>query len=109
MSGLPICSGPGCACLGDIADTTSIGAPDGIVNTGDMAALLTALILGGGGPGDDYTIVAPSQDLLDCMDLADTSSIGPPDGLINTGDMANLLTHLILNGNPASNYDAPCK
>lgn len=99
----------GCACLADIADTTSIGAPDGKVDTGDMAALLTALIIYGN-PGDSYNITgAPNQAaLLDCMDVADTTSIGAPDGRIDTGDMAAMLTHLIIFGNPASNYEAPC-
>ena len=99
----------GCACLGDIADTTSIGPPDGKVDTGDMAALLTALIIYGN-PADSYNITgAPNQAfLLFCMDVADTTSIGPPDGRIDTGDMAAMLTHLIIYGNPAINYEAIC-
>jgi hypothetical protein len=107
VTGLPDCVGPGCPCLADIADTTSLGGPDGKVDTGDMAALLTAMILGGD-PGDSYNILSPTALMLSCMDLADTTSLGPPDGRVDTGDMAALLTHLILNGNPAANYEAPC-
>lgn len=101
------CCLEGCPCLGDIADTSSIGPPDGKVDTGDMAALLTNLILYGD-PGNNYEVPSPSELLLSCGDIADTTSIGPPDGKINTGDMAALLTHLILYGDPGNNYEAPC-
>lgn len=43
----------GCACLGDISDSSGLGAPDGQVNIGDLNAMLFAMI--GAYPTGDTT------------------------------------------------------
>jgi len=100
--------GGGCACLGDIADTAGFGPPDGKVDTGDMAKLLSELITGGGDAGNNYKVQNPSAELLSCGDLAGTDGFSAPDAQIDTGDMAKLLSHLIVNGDPDKNYEAGC-
>jgi hypothetical protein len=97
-----------CACLGDLAGTDGFSAPDGKVDTGDMAKLLSELITGGGTAGDNYKVQSPSAALLLCGDLAGTDGFSAPDSQIDTGDMAKLLSHLITNGDPNNNYEAGC-
>jgi hypothetical protein len=103
---------PGCdvvcgVCKGDITATPGFGDPDGKVDTGDMANLLSALILGGGSP-PTYEIVSPSALQLERLDLTATAGFGCPDGKVDTGDMAKLLSHLILEGAGPPTYEAPC-
>jgi len=43
-----------------------------------------------------------------CGDLAGTDGFSAPDGQIDTGDMAKLLSHLIVNGDPDNNYESGC-
>jgi len=97
-----------CNCLGDLAGTDGFSDPDGTVDTGDMAKLLSELITGGGDAGNNYKVQNPSAELLLCGDLAATDGFSAPDSQIDTGDMAKLLSHLITSGDPGNNYEADC-
>jgi hypothetical protein len=97
-----------CKCPADLAGTDGFSAPDGKVDTGDMAKLLSELILGGGTADDNYKVQSPSLYLLSCGDLAGTDGFSAPDGRIDTGDMAKLLSHLITSGDPDNNYECDC-
>ena len=99
---------PTCQCMGDLAGTDGFSDPDNKVDTGDMAKLLSELITGGGDAGNNYKVQSPSDYLLLCGDLAGTDGFSAPDGRIDTGDMARLLSHLIVNGDPDNNYECGC-
>jgi len=105
---LKLVSAPVCECPGDLAGTDGFSGPDGKVDTGDMAKLLSELITGGGDAGNNYKVQSPSAELLLCGDLAGTDGFSAPDGQIDTGDMAKLLSHLITSGDPDNNYEAGC-
>jgi len=105
---LKLVSVPVCECPGDLAGTDGFSDPDGKVDTGDMAKLLSELITGGGDAGNNYKVQSPSLELLLCGDLAGTDGFSAPEGQIDTGDMAKLLSHLIINGDPDNNYECGC-
>jgi hypothetical protein len=97
-AGLPsscLISAGGCACLGDVADTSSAGPPDGGVNIGDLNKILIAMLTAypsGDGTGV-YDLGLPAG--VECADIADTSSAGAPDGTVNIGDLNKMLIQML--------------
>ncbi len=93
-----------CPCWGDIVGSTS-PAPDGIVNTADLGALLGLLgpLFGSSPPYE----VCPVPAGFECMDLAGSTSPAP-DGCINTADLGALLGYLgpLFGSTPP--YEGPC-
>jgi hypothetical protein len=86
------CGGP---CLGDLSDTGGFGAPDGVVNIGDLNAMLMAMI-GKYPDGDDTGIYdVTDQGLAPGADCSDTGGFGAPDGLVNIGDLNAILMAMI--------------
>ncbi|MHC4337169.1 MAG: hypothetical protein ACYSTG_04365 [Planctomycetota bacterium] len=85
-----VCVDAGCQCLGDISDLYAAGPPDGLVNSGDLNALIIAMY--GAYPTGDTTGI---YDLpiagLECMDISDLYAAGPPDGQVNSGDLNALI------------------
>ncbi len=94
----------GCPCWGDIVGSTS-PAPDGIVNTADLGAMLGLLgpLFGSSPPYE----VCPVPTGWECMDLAGSTSPAP-DGCINTADLGAMLGYLgpLFGSTPA--YQGPC-
>lgn len=90
----------GCPCKGDIADSTSIGAPDGQVDTGDLLAMVGRL----SAVGLPY-VIAPIPADLECVNVSDATSIGAPDAQVDTGDLLNIINYLSAIGTP---YVGPC-
>jgi hypothetical protein len=102
----------GCRCVGDAADTSGVGPPDGRVNSGDLNAFIIAIYAAY--PTGDTTGIyelSPIPPHLECMDLADTFGTGPPDGRIDQGDLGNLVIHMFAHypsGDPNGVYETPC-
>ncbi|MHC4389074.1 MAG: hypothetical protein ACYSX1_10750 [Planctomycetota bacterium] len=56
--------------------------------------------------------LSPIPPHLECMDLADLYSTGPPDGHINTGDLCGLICPMVAyypSGDPNGLYEIPCQ
>jgi hypothetical protein len=90
---------PGCACRGDIADDLgTYPAPNTIVDFGDISALITQVVTGGG------SITPVPNDLL-CGDIAD--DLGVPvqggNGVADFGDVSALISAVV-----AAGGSSPC-
>lgn len=89
-----------CPHCGDIVDTSSVGPRDQVVNIGDLNALLTLIAIQY--PAFDLTGIylldmsGKPAHWVDCADVADTSSVGPPDGVVNIGDVNAYLTQIAI-------------
>lgn len=93
-----VCVISGCTCWGDVAGDVS-PAPDGKVNTSDLAAFMG--LLGPLGPPFSVGSVPAGWE---CMDIA--GDISPAsDGNLNTSDLAALMGYLGPLGPP---FDGPC-
>jgi hypothetical protein len=101
-----------CDCPGDVADTTSSPIPDGQVDIGDLNYILIQMLTQypAGDPTGQYLLSSPSQQLLNCGDVANTVSNPLPDGQIDIGDLNYILIQMLTQypaGDPTGLYLLP--
>jgi hypothetical protein len=90
-------------CWGDVGNTDGTYGHDGKVDTGDLIALLSELIVNGAGAS--YQLPAPGQFWLG--DVGNTDGTYGQDNKVDTGDLIALLSELIVSGDSANNYQLP--
>jgi len=101
-----------CPCWGDVSDTTGFGPPDGVVDIGDLNYTLMAMfaVYPAGDPTGLYTL-DPVPPGLECIDVSDTTGFGPPDGVVDIGDLNYVLMAMFAvypAGDSTGLYQIPC-
>jgi hypothetical protein len=82
------------ACWGDVGLSDTSYGHDGVVDLGDLVAMLSELLTNG--VGENFTLAAPGEFMQGDVGLSDTSY--GQDGIIDLGDLVALLSELLTNG-----------
>jgi hypothetical protein len=106
----PCCIDAGCQCMGDICDSTTLGPPDGTVNIGDLNKILIEMLTAypTGDTAGLYDLGGIPVILGDCADVCDSTTLGPPDGTVDIGDLNKILIAMLTaypTGDTAGLYD----
>jgi hypothetical protein len=107
------CQIPPPVCPGDICDSSTMGPPDGTVDSGDFYKIYGEILNQYPGfvdPTYKYDIGMPAG--YENADICDSTTMGPPDGTVDSGDFYKIYGE-ILNQypgfvDPTYKYDIGC-